>query len=84
MADNDKIAEGELAVRLTSDIKGGLGAHKKGTVLRNLSQSAFTGLTQGGGHEALKAGSSGKSVEAAVDASEPVVTGDDNKAAGKK
>jgi hypothetical protein len=66
MAD-DKIEEGELAVRLNSDINGGLGRHKKGTVLRHLSSSAFIGLTQGGGHETLKAGASGKGVEDAVD-----------------
>ena len=66
---NDKtretIQDGELAARLKYDITGGLGKHPKGTVLRNLSQSAFIGLTQGGGHEVVEPG---KSVANPIDA----------------
>lgn len=68
-ADADKIREGELAVKLTSDINGGIGKHKKGTILRNLSPSACNTLTQGGFGEKLKAGASAAN---AVDASAPV------------
>jgi hypothetical protein len=65
MADREKIEDGELAVRLTSDISGGLGTHKKGTVLRRLTKAVFDGLTLAGGHEELKAGAtaSGDKVE---------------------
>ena len=49
-----KIDDGELAVRLTRDIEGGIGVHEKGTVLRRLSPSAFNTLTQGGFGTALK------------------------------
>lgn len=57
MSDRSKIAEGELAVRLTSDITGGLGNHAKGAVLRDLSESAYNTLVQAGGHQALPPGS---------------------------
>lgn len=67
--DTNKIEDGEFAVRLNSDISGGIGEHKKGTVLRNLSSSAFIGLTQGGGHTALKPGAS---ADDAVDAGEVI------------
>lgn len=52
-----KIEEGEMAVKLTTDVSGGLGNHKEGTVLRGLSFSAFNTITQGGLGVALKAGS---------------------------
>lgn len=55
MADRETIQEGERAIRLNSDITGGLGKHKKGTVLRNLSQAAFIGLRAD--HEVVKPGS---------------------------
>lgn len=67
MSDKDKIAPGELAVELTSDISGGLGVHSKGTKLRNLSESAFTTLTAGFG----KAIPEGTEVKSAEDASAP-------------
>ena len=70
-ADSNKIAEGELAVRLTNDIHGGIGDHKEGTVLRHLSPSAYNTLVQGGHGEALKAG---EDASEAVDASAPPVT----------
>ncbi len=51
-----KIEEGVLAVKLTGDVSGGLGEHKAGTTLRNLSPSAFNTLVHGGFGEALKSG----------------------------
>ena len=70
--DPNKIEEGERAVRLRYDISGGLGDHKEGTVLRNLSFSAFNTLVQGGGHEHIEAGTD---VGAdAVDTSRPQYT----------
>lgn len=76
-ADANKVQEGELAVRITKEggISGGLGNHAEGKVLRNLSQSAFTTLTQGGLGEQVNAG---EDASDAVDASAPIVptTGD--------
>lgn len=63
------IQDGELAVRLNSPIKGGIGNHPKGTVLRQLSASAFNTLVHAGGHQPLEAG---EEVEEAVDATQPV------------
>lgn len=78
MSSKNKIAEGELAVRLKSKISGGVGTHDKGAILRNLSPSAFNTLVNGGGHEALAAGTivSADKVEAAAP---PAPTGDDTK-----
>lgn len=58
MANEDKIGEEELAVKIIAEegITGGLGNHPKGTVLRQLSQSAFNTLTTGGFGEALEPG----------------------------
>lgn len=63
------LPEGELAVVLTSDIDGGVGSHKKGTRIRNLSFSAFNTLVQGGFAKKLGKGSD---VSDAVDASAPI------------
>lgn len=59
----DQVAEGELAVKLTSDISGGLGNHAKGRKLRNLSISAFNTIVHGGFGEELKAGESAVNAE---------------------
>lgn len=49
MADEqNKVQEGELAVKLTSAITGGLGNQPKGKVLRYLSESAFNTLAHSG------------------------------------
>jgi hypothetical protein len=68
MSTKEVIAPGELAVELTSDISGGLGVHKSGTKLRNLSESTFTTLTAGFG----KAIPEGTALASAEDVSEPV------------
>lgn len=51
-----KIEEGEFAVRLTSDIKGGHGDHSKGAVLRRLTQASYTSLTGAGFGDGIPAG----------------------------
>lgn len=58
MADREMIGKDELAVRLTSDISGGLGVHEKGKVLRNLTQTVYDGLVLAGGHDPVKPGTS--------------------------
>lgn len=77
MSDREKIEEGELAVRLTSDIEGGLGKHEKGAVIRNLSFSAFNTLTTVGGHQPLEAGTAVSSDKVA-DPAPPAPTGTKN------
>jgi hypothetical protein len=74
-----KIEEGELAVKLTSDITGGLGAHKSGAVLRNLTESAYIGLVNAGGHEPLKAGTQITDAKAVDTTTDPVVPAPDGK-----
>lgn len=54
--DANTIREGERAAKLKYDIQGGLGNHSAGTVIRNLSESAFITLTQGGGHDIVEPG----------------------------
>lgn len=44
----EKVRHLHHGVRLTQDISGGFGEHKKGTILHNLSSSGFNTLTQGG------------------------------------
>lgn len=51
MADR-KYEKGERVIELAFDITGGLGRQSKGTVLRNLSESAFIGL-RAAGHKVL-------------------------------
>lgn len=62
-----KIEEGELAVRLKTKITGGIGNHPEGTVLRNLSASAYNTLVHAGGHEPI---AEGEEVDESVDASQ--------------
>jgi hypothetical protein len=68
--DGAKVRDGEYAAKLTSDISGGIGNHKSGTKLRNLSSPAFNTLIQSGLATGLKAGAD---VSDAVDASAPIV-----------
>jgi hypothetical protein len=65
-----KIAEGELAIRVTSEdgLSGGLGRHKKGAVLRGLSQAAFNTITMGGLGEAVPAGTEVRNASEAAEA----------------
>jgi len=65
----DKVQPGELAVKLTHDITGGVGNHSAGTVLRHLSISAYNTLVYGGGHDALK---EGDAVTEAIDGGAPL------------
>ena len=51
-----KIREDEHAVKLTSDINGGLGKHAAGTVLRNLPERTAKMLVITGKHEKVAAG----------------------------
>lgn len=69
--EGNAIRDGELAARLKYDIEGGLGRHSEGTVIRSLSESAYTTLVNGGGHEPVAPGTK---VSDAVDASAPVGT----------
>jgi hypothetical protein len=66
-----RIVDGEWAVKLTKDIQGGIGNHKEGTVIRNLSFSAFNTLVQGGFAQRLNAGDDATD---AVDATNPLAT----------
>lgn len=79
-----KIAEGELAVRITSDdgISGGLGPHPKGAVLRNLSESAYNTLVNTGLAEPVAAGTEVRNASDAADAPAPAPAG--SKATGAK
>lgn len=63
MADRVTIPDSEFAVKLTSDIRGGIGNHEKGTVLRNLSQSAFNTLVCGGFAKRVRSTASGDIVD---------------------
>lgn len=75
-----KIRDDELAVKITAEdgITGGLGAHPKGAVLRDLSRENFNLLTQTGAAEAVPAGTEVRNAEPA----EPVaVVGQDDKKA---
>lgn len=60
---SDVIADGELAVRLSQDISGGLGNHPKGSVMRNLSEATFNTLTHTNMATAIPAGSSAEPVD---------------------
>ena len=60
----ERIGPDEFAVKLGSDISGGLGSHKSGTVLRNLSEASFNTLVgMGVGHRRVKSTSSGDVVD---------------------
>lgn len=58
MANDDKIGPDELAVKIIAEdgVTGGLGNHPKDTVLRELSQSAFTTMIASGFAEAVAPG----------------------------
>lgn len=62
-AGKEMIAEGEYAVKLTQDISGGIGNHEKGTVLRNLSFSAYNTLVCSGMGKRVKSTTSGNVVD---------------------
>lgn len=74
MADKVVIGKDEYAVKLTSDIKGGVGNHKKDTVLRNLSYSAFNTLTCGGFAKRVMSTESGDIVDFAEETTSAVST----------
>lgn len=66
----------ERKVKLTKDINGGLGTHKKGSVLTGLSQSAFLTITRCGMGEEVE--STTKKVQEPMDPA-PAPTGKQSK-----
>lgn len=72
MTEKTKIADGEYAVKLTADISGGIGTHEKGTVLRNLSFSAFNTLVCGGMAKRVMSATTGEVVDYADATGTPV------------